>query len=394
MTTLPEFAGLAELRKRHARLSIATAARGAGLATDRLHAIEAGAPPSVFEIERLAGVYAVDPDALWDDPIRIADGDSVSLLTSLDEFSDVGDMTRARILRVALAARDLKRLRELLGVTHAPWHPAAPPRRLQPYQQGAELAERVRREMRLGVNTLPSVRDLVGEHFPWIALLYARLGAANSPAGLGFADSVRGPAIALNLDGKNSNALVRRFSLAHELAHLLVDWNQGEALASISGFLHDTSLDREQRANGFAARLLCPESVVQRLTKYRDEDAARVVIEDYGLHYAAARLYLHNEAQIHLPPEPPQSLERILSPAPAWVEAEAPRGVEDFPIADAPVERRGVLARSAAQAYASGVIARDAFARYLGLTPVHDLEEVLGYFDMDVPDPGATAGAA
>lgn len=379
-----EFSSLADVRVRAARLSIATAATAAGLRLDRLRAIENGATPTVFELERLGQAYGVDADTLGDEPIRFTADDGVMLLASLDEFAEVTDITRARILQAANAARDLTSVRRLLGDDLTPQHLSV--RRDLPYEEGAMLAEQLRQTLKLGVEPLRSVRDLIVEHFPWIGILYARLGSIRAPAGVCFADSRRGSTIVLNLDGKNTNARVRRFSLAHELCHILADAEVGTPLATISGFLTDTQLAREQRANGFAVRLLCPETVVQRLRNYREEDAARVLIEEYGLSYAAARLYLKNEAQLQLPQAIPQELEPFVEPSAAWADAELPRGVNDFPLLTVPVERRGLLAHAASRAYATGLLARDEFARLLGLTPAAAVESVLGYFELDAPE--------
>ena len=59
-----EVEGLEQVRTGLARLSLGTAARESGLAIDRPRAVEGGAPPSVFEIERLARVYSVEADCL------------------------------------------------------------------------------------------------------------------------------------------------------------------------------------------------------------------------------------------------------------------------------------------------------------------------------------------
>src|SRR5690606_29844633 len=109
-----------------------------------------------------------------------------------------------------------------------------------------------------------------------------------------------------------------RFSLAHELCHLIVDLNQGQPLATVSEFLGESHLPREQRANSFAVRLLCPEAVLNRLAATGDEvEAAKHVMAEYGLHYAAARLYLKNVAHMDLPPAPPLALMQIAN-LPKW----------------------------------------------------------------------------
>ncbi|MBK6533137.1 MAG: ImmA/IrrE family metallo-endopeptidase [Deltaproteobacteria bacterium] len=196
--------------------------------------------------------------------------------------------------------------------------------------------------------------------------------SGRGPAGLGFADTHRGPAVVLNTRGKNENPAVRRFSLAHELC-LLSDWDRAEPLVSISGYLTDQGLDRERRANGFAARFLCPETVVHRLRHVRDEDAARVLIDEYGMHYGAARLYLRNEANVHLPEQPPTALRPFIEPDAGMSQREAMRGVEGFPLAEVPMERRGVVGETVMRAWSRGLIPRTA-ARFLGVTPVAEIE--------------------
>ena len=386
------FKDLRDLREHLANLRAVTVAELTQIPRGRLNDIEEGAPPSILEIERLAAVYGIDADALWDEPIHLGDADAIGVLTSQDEFRQVSDMTRAKMLRAASAARDLVTLHQLVGdgIEPVPKLPAFNPI-LTPYQQGAELAHSLRRSLGLGVAPIPSLRDLVAQKLPSIAVLYSDLDR-HGPAGLGFADATRGPAVVLNLRGKNENAAVRRFSLAHELCHLLADWNQTDPLASISGYVSDTDLAREQRANGFAVRLICPETVVQRLKNHHEDDAAWILIEEYKLHYQAARLYLRNEASIHLPKEPPPSLRSLVSPDPALERDEKPRGIEDFPLTEVPFERRGAVAETAIRAWSRGLLARDACSRFLGVTPGSEIERVADYFGEDLPPEQALTG--
>jgi hypothetical protein len=144
-----EFEGLEQVRTGLARLSLGTAARESGLSIDRLRAVEGGVPPPVFEIERLASVYSVEADSLWDEPIRVPSGDEVVLLTSLDEFTELGDLTRAKILRAASAARDFVWLRRLVDETELPWFPPPPP-------SSCHRGSRVRLSPRLSVGNARS----------------------------------------------------------------------------------------------------------------------------------------------------------------------------------------------------------------------------------------------
>lgn len=63
-------------------------------------------------------------------------------------------------------------------------------------------------------------------------------------------------------DGNQRNS-VRRFTMAHELCHLLHDRTYGAQLAVASG--PSAPLALEQRANAFAAMLLMPPAVLRRI---------------------------------------------------------------------------------------------------------------------------------
>lgn len=380
------FADLRELRERLMGFRLDTVATLTGIAPTRLEAIEGGEAASVLELELLADAYGVDSDLLWDDPIVVPAGHGAYALASLEEFRELGDMTRARVVRAANAARVLVFLRRRLHIDPLalPRLPTSDPRD-EPYRQGAILAQALRTQLGLGVGAIASLRDLVATKLSGVAVLGADLGRLG-PAGLGFADASRGPTVVLNLRGKNENAAVRRFSLAHELCHLFADWNHVEPLVSISGYMSETGLAREQRANGFAVRFLCPESVIHRLRAIREDDAVRFLMDEYKLPYRAARLYLRNEAGIHLPEVGPGAL-----PDPSLEALETLPAVHDFPLPEVPFERRGPLAEFAVRAWCRGVIPRDACARYLGVTPGAAIERVADFFDED-PSDEALAG--
>ena len=109
-------------------------------------------------------------------------------------------------------------------------------------------------------------------------------------------------------------------------------------------------------------------------------------VEEYKLHYQAARLCLQKEASMRLPKEPPASLRPFLGPDPALERDERPRAVEDFPLPEVPFERRGVVAEAAVRAWARGLLPRDACARFLGVTPGAEIERVADAFGADLAD--------
>jgi Zn-dependent peptidase ImmA (M78 family)/transcriptional regulator with XRE-family HTH domain len=376
---------LKELRE-HLGYRLDSVARLTHVSGDRLRAIEdEHAAPSVFELDELATLYGIEPNALADEPIHVSKADSIDALASLDEFRSVGDGLRARVVAVANAARDLVQLRKLTGgavglsafMKGAPKVPH-PKLHTEPHEQGAEVATFIRKHYKLGTGPLTSVRDFMTEAFPSVHILYADL-TREGPAGLSFVDSVRGPTMVLNLKGKN--ALVRRFSLAHELCHLLVDWNRKNPLAQLSGYLTQSGLAREQRANAFAVRLLCPPTVIDRIRilQHRDADIAAAIAK-YGVHYSAVRLFLDYRRHVHSPAHP-----SFIPDEENWRSAEEPLGLREFPFAITPPERRTLVATAAAAAFAAGKLSRDAFARSLGLTPADEVERVLDFFGLATP---------
>jgi Zn-dependent peptidase ImmA (M78 family) len=69
-----------------------------------------------------------------------------------------------------------------------------------------------------------------------------------------------GPAVLVNLDGEHAHALPgRRATLAHELAHILVD--RDGSLPAAEVLSDDAPCYPEQRASAFAAEFLLPKSV-------------------------------------------------------------------------------------------------------------------------------------
>jgi Zn-dependent peptidase ImmA (M78 family) len=394
---------LKDVREKLLRYTREGAARLSRIPVDRLASIEdAGEAPTVFEVESLSRIYGIDADLLADAPIRLAPGDGVATLASLEEFRGLDDVTRMRVVAASNAARDLNYLRKLEQSDSDPrdrFRKERPQLRMRKeapaFRQGAECAADLRRKCGIAEGAIRSMRDFVAEQFPSVSVLYAELGGAG-PAGLTFLDHLRGPTVVLNVEGKNKNPCVRRFSLAHELCHLLLDWNRQDTLASISGYLNEARLTLEQRANAFAVRLICPEKIVKGLgaKDHKLVDAKTVkALASYGLPYGALRLYLRNEGGVDLPEVPSVELAG-LGTEPQWISAEEPAGITGFPLPEVPPERRTLVAQTAAHLYSTGRLRRDAFADVLGVTPGADLESVLDFFGMNLPRGDSAVTAA
>jgi hypothetical protein len=133
-----------------------------------------------------------------------------------------------------------------------------------PWQEGNVLADEVIDA--LGLRPDPGVD---------VAAVLERLGVSQDAVSLtdpnvraiSIAGPYHVPTVFLNVkypDG--TSEWVRRFSLAHELCHLLLDCDRGRRITVASGPW--APLDIEQRANAFAAALLVPEATL-------DEEVAR-----------------------------------------------------------------------------------------------------------------------
>ncbi len=377
---------LKDVRERLLGYRRESVARITRIPIDRLSEIETGrGTPTVFELEQLSQVYGIDYELLLERPIRLGPSDMVQALASLDEFHEIGDIQRFRIIEASNAARDLRSLEALLGLP-APAEIAriAHDKGVPPHRQGAGVAAKVRKKFGLSLGPIPSMRDFVRDLFPEVRLFYAELGS-EGPAGVTLAGGEIRPTIILNLEGKNRNPAVRRFSLAHELAHLFIDRPRGKPLAILSGYQTENALAIEQRANAFAVRLLCPPNELESLPGDALE-AAKTLIEKYGMHYAAARLYLRNAKGITtLPERIPEAL-LISSTDHKWEEAEEPHGLSGFPIKRVPPERRTYVAAAAAQAYSQGLISRGRFAEVLRVPPTEEVEQVLDFFALAQPE--------
>lgn len=141
-----------------------------------------------------------------------------------------------------------------------------------PWWQGYHLADSLHEDL--------DGHFLTGEHVDVEALL-GRLAVGLSEIEL-TDTSIRGvamvgpdhrPGIAWNrLSPMNWTPPGRRFTLAHELCHILFDHGAGRRLSMASGPWAPVGV--EQRANAFAAMLLMPASLVQRAAAMLDKPIA------------------------------------------------------------------------------------------------------------------------
>ena len=162
---------------------------------------------------------------------------------------------------------------------------------LAPYQDGYELAEDVRDELGIS-STQPEVN---------IKALLKKLGISVEEKKLD-TDSIRGIAIAgLNFKSAilvnitspfNKTAEGRKFTMAHELCHILFDRTRARRLSHVSGTW--TTARVEKRANAFAAMFLASRYAVKCTFNGATAEAIATQAKVLGLGYSSLVEHLCN----------------------------------------------------------------------------------------------------
>ncbi|NGZ29407.1 MAG: ImmA/IrrE family metallo-endopeptidase [Magnetococcales bacterium] len=267
-----------EVLRKQFNISLATLSTETGIGSQRLEEIAASCSPTPEEEAVLSRAFrmVLQPATDLDEPVR--------LLTLKREFTELDDKARLRVFQLSQDARNLESLRNALSETNS-WKLFLNTRdalnlprfsaNQEPWQQGEQLAIALRRALNLGNQPIESMSRLAREHFPGLTVLFGDLGK-QGPEGLLLADESRGVTIALNQAApKNQYLQVRRFNLAHELGHALVDIGLRVPLAHVTRGTTTSQLAVEQRANAFAAYFLCPKQELLNLVDHH-QDARRV----------------------------------------------------------------------------------------------------------------------
>jgi Zn-dependent peptidase ImmA (M78 family)/transcriptional regulator with XRE-family HTH domain len=273
-----------------------------GLTQTAVSRIETGTRAvSSLELAELA--EALDVSVL--DLLRAGRRPILAIAARLGRFRDPGAVDRALKRAEALTALD-ELLDGLLqpGDAHQP-APAAPPARRPTLsgdgpaveqsrklgdgpavEQGRKLAEWVRRTLRLGEGPLLRFPELLEERF--------QLDVDLSP----LPEAVDGLCVSLGdrvlvLVGSRKPSSRQRFTLAHELAHYLVDDLDPFHVDELG--VRARSL-AEMRANAFAAHLLMPETGVRAAVEGIEDDPERAVrvALSFGTSVSAAAYQLGN----------------------------------------------------------------------------------------------------
>lgn len=161
----------------------------------------------------------------------------------------------------------------------------------RPYEEGYRLAENCRDE--LGIEPDQEYVDM--------ANVLANLGIkmvvealdTNAIRGVAVAGSGFAPAILVNTTSfYNNNEVGKRFTLAHELCHILYDRTRARKLSHLSGPW--ASAHTEKRANAFAAMFLAPPSAIRQKLADISPNAVRLLADKVGMGVTALVEHLYN----------------------------------------------------------------------------------------------------
>lgn len=351
-----------------------------GFGRDRLTEIESGEDfPTFDELERLS--TALGADLVGFDPDLHESPEPRPQITTL--LKSQTDSIPTKYLRLiadtAELARDIVELEEWRGEPsrfeqiRRRFRDIHPPSEVPEWEKGKRFAQRVREEMGLGDEPIESMYGLCDRM--GIAVIETSLRVQLSAMAL--ADEYYGPTIVVNLNEQNERLLPRRFTLAHEICHIVFDrysMNELRRFDRVVGvFEEQNKPPREQRADAFAIHLLCPETPFkQAWEKSQDMEGGdtwrvRDLMEHFGTSFTATKSHLANldiidkDRMRRITPSDTETPRRFRK---AERKQATARG-EAFKHLDP--ERQGRLAEQAILAYDEGVIGRSKALEVLGI---------------------------
>ncbi|MBI2218820.1 MAG: ImmA/IrrE family metallo-endopeptidase [Candidatus Rokubacteria bacterium] len=209
-----------------------------------------------LELDQLAALYGRDIREFLAEEFREDD----ALVALFRAHPDVVEQEQvADALRACVAlGRQVSHLERLLGIDPdrgavAVYPLPAPRSRWQAVQQGEHVADQERMRLRLGMAPIANMAEALEAQGVRTALV----DLPDDVSGLTLSHPTVGLFVVAN---RSHHFLRRRFSYAHEYAHVLLDRDR---LGTISRTVDRDDLI-EVRANAFAASLLLPEEGVRR----------------------------------------------------------------------------------------------------------------------------------
>jgi len=238
-----------------------------------------------LELDRLAWLYGRDIPSFFGEAFRAQDALSV-LFRADPALGD--DEVVADDLRWCIAvSRELFNLERLLEIDAEKLAPARydvsmPRTRWDAIEQGARIASDERRRLDLGDAAIADVAELLESQ----GVRAMTIPLPDDISGLTAREEEAGVLVAVN---ERHAVLRRRFSYAHEYAHVLLDRDR---IGTVSRAADRNEL-LEVRANSFAATFLMPEAGLRRfiegLGKGRPSRASQDVGDEGGMIRAEGR---------------------------------------------------------------------------------------------------------
>lgn len=162
---------------------------------------------------------------------------------------------------------------------------------LQPYEEGYRLAEECRDD--LGIEPDQVFVDMKAVLASLDVKVVDEALDTSAVRGVAVAGSGFTPAILVNTTSYyNNNEAGKRFTLAHELCHILYDRTRARKLSHLSGPW--ASARTEKRANAFAAMFLAPPSAIRKRLVNIQPEAIRVLAGEVGMGLSALVEHLYN----------------------------------------------------------------------------------------------------
>ena len=166
-----------------------------------------------------------------------------------------------------------------------------------PFQEGYDLAEQLLEDCFLpGSDSYVDVRALLSG---WGVRIVEKVLKTNTIRGVAIAGERYSPAILVNKTSDyNASEAGKRFTLAHELFHILYDRSAARRVSIVSGPWAPPGV--EKRANAFAAMFLMPRSLLTRSfpTGKIDEEAVTSAADAMQVGISALVEHLFNTSMI------------------------------------------------------------------------------------------------
>lgn len=209
-----------------------------------------------IELSELAFLYGRDISEFLADEFRTDDVLSALFRAQPEVIND--DAVMEKLRECVALGRELSNLERLVHGRRPLAYPAnynaeAPRNKWEAIRQGIDIAEAERRRLGLGDGPVQSLMDLLDTQG-------VRTGQVDLPeeiSGVAFTDPSLGLFVVVN---KDHPILRRRFSFAHEYAHVLLDRDRS-GVVSVTNDRDDLI---EVRANSFAANFLMPADGLER----------------------------------------------------------------------------------------------------------------------------------